>query len=450
MEKETMPENKSQDPPPWRTSTPTEDLACLVKDSVFGADEKGRERCRNSIRQLAMDHGAFPASIQGLYEAAGKGLYKGVTVPAINIRGLTYEVSRAVFRAALKSDAGAFIFEIARSEIGYTKQRPGEYASCILAAAIKEGFKGPVFIQGDHFQVNAAKYATAPDKELSAIEELIAEAIAAGFLNIDIDASTLVDLKKPGLAQQQEANCSVTARMTKFIRGIQPKGVNVSVGGEIGEVGRQNSTVGDLRAFMQGYLSHLGSGTAGISKISVQTGTTHGGVVLPDGSVAEVELDFATLRELSKIAKEEYGLSGAVQHGASTLPENAFELFPQSGAAEVHLATGFQNIIFDSPRFPGDLLAEISHGLKKAYAEERKAGETDEQFLYKTRKKAFGDFKKQLWEIPRANLDPIMQALENQFLFLFKKLNAAGSKDLVSKYVGNDTYQQNKGGPKNG
>ncbi|MBI2858165.1 MAG: class II fructose-bisphosphate aldolase [Chloroflexi bacterium] len=430
-----MPENQQQATPPWRTSSSAPDLGCLVRDSVFAADDEARDECRSSIRKMALEHGAYPASIQALYEAAGKGQYKGVTVPAINIRGLTYEVSRAVFRAALKSETGAFIFEIARSEIGYTKQKPGEYASCVLAAAIREGYKGPVFIQGDHFQVNAAKYGSNQEKELSAIEELISEAIAAGFYNIDIDASTLVDIKKPDLDQQQEANCSVTARLTHFIRKKQPQGVTISVGGEIGEVGGRNSTVGDLRAFMKGYQSRLGAGQKGISKISVQTGTTHGGVVLPDGSVAQVELDFATLKELSRVAREEYGLAGAVQHGASTLPEKAFELFPQNGAAEVHLATGFQNIIYDNPQFPRDLRLEINEGLKKMYSEERKAGETDEQFIYKTRKKAFGDYKKQLWEIPADSLDPIMTALEKQFSFLFKKLNVVESRQLVSKYI---------------
>ena len=166
-------------------------------------------------------------------------------------------MARAVFRAALKDKVGAFIFEIARSEIGYTKQSPGEYATCVLAAAIREGFKGPVFLQGDHFQVNQRKYSAEPAKELDAIKELIRESVDAGFLNIDIDASTLVDLEAQTLEKQQEKNCSVTAEMTKFIRSIEPRGVTISVGGEIGEVGKKNSTVEDLRAFMTGYLSLL-------------------------------------------------------------------------------------------------------------------------------------------------------------------------------------------------
>ena len=418
-------------------SIPPAKIYALVEDAVFDADEQARERNQQTIRESAASMGIFPASIQGLYEAAGKGLYHGITVPAMNIRGLTYQVARAVYRAALKYKVGAFIFEIARSEIDYTGQRPGEYAACILAAAIREGFKGPVFIQGDHFQVNWSKYGSEPEKELDAIRELIREAVSAGFLNIDIDASTLVDIDRQGLEEQQEKNCLVTADITKFMRDIEPEGVTISVGGEIGEIGKGNSTVEDLRTFMAGYISRLGPNIKGISKISVQTGTSHGGVVLPDGSIAEVKLDFKVLEELSRLAREEYGMGGAVQHGASTLPDEAFDVFPKVGTAEVHLATGFQNTIYDSPYFPKELLDKIYAHLSEKYVSERKQGETEEQFLYKTRKKAFGDFKREIWSIPEENLREIGETLEERFCLLFQKLNVVETVDMVNKFVVN-------------
>ncbi len=406
----------------------------LVEQAVFG-DEAVREGSRRQIRELAESRGIYAASIQGLYEAAGKGAYHHKTVPAINIRGLTYEVARAVFRAALKHKVGAFIFEIARSEVGYTKQRPAEYAACLLAAAIREGFQGPVFIQGDHFQMNRKRYSAGPEQETEAIKGLIREAVSAGFYNIDIDASTLVDIEKESLEQQQAENCRVTADMTGFIRSIEPEGVTISVGGEIGEVGKENSTVADLRAFMSGYRARLGSDRKGISKISVQTGTTHGGVVLPDGKIASVNLDFDTLQALSKAAREEYGMGGAVQHGASTLPDEAFHLFPEVGTVEVHLATGFQNIIYDSPHFPQELTQQINRHLLEQYRDERKSGDTDDQFLYKTRKKAFGDFKKEMWSLPADNLKGIAETLEERFAQLFQKLNVVDTVALVKKYV---------------
>jgi tagatose 1,6-diphosphate aldolase GatY/KbaY len=406
----------------------------LVKDAVFGEDSI-KAKSRQEIRKLAKARGIFPASIQGLYEAAGKGLYRNKTVPAINVRGMTYDVARAVFRAALKNDVGAFIFEIARSEIGYTLQRPDEYAVCVLAAAVKEGFRGPVFIMGDHFQVSRAKFLSEPQKELAAIEALIKEAVAAGFLNIDIDASTVVDLSKPTLEEQMAVNSQITADMTELIRSIEPQGVTISIGGEIGEIGKANSTVADLRAFMKGYQSKLDGKVKGISKISVQTGTTHGGVVLPDGSIARVQLDFKTLEDLSRAAREEFGMGGAVQHGASTLPDEAFDMFPKVGTLEVHLATGFQNIIYDHPAFPEALMKQIQKGLSAKYASERKEGETDEQFYYKTRKKAFGDFKKEIWDLPEDIKKKIGETLEERFAFIFNKLNVMGTVKLIDQYI---------------
>src|SRR5262249_10904736 len=235
------------------------------------------------------------------------------------------------------------IFEIARSEIGYTEQRPHEYTAVVLAAALREGFTGPVFIQGDHVQTNAKKY-NSPDreKELDTLRALIREEIAAGFYNTDIDTSTLVDLDKPTLEAQQEVNVTLAADFTEFIRTCEPKGITVSVGGEIGEVGGKNSDIHELHAYMKGYNATLKKrgAFAGISKISVQTGTAHGGFINADGSVRkDVKIDLTTLQELSRLARAEYGLGGAVQHGASTLPPDAFDAFPRVGACEIHLAT---------------------------------------------------------------------------------------------------------------
>ena len=126
---------------------------------------------RYILKSAALELGIVPSSIQGLYEARGRGEVKGFTVPALNIRGLPYELCRAIFRTALKTEAGAFIFELAKSEMGYTFQKPQELSAVILGAAIKEGYKGPVFIQGDHFQVNAKNYAKDRAKEIEGLKK---------------------------------------------------------------------------------------------------------------------------------------------------------------------------------------------------------------------------------------------------------------------------------------
>ena len=390
---------------------------------------------RYLVRLIALAAGAVPASIHDLYIARGRKMVpSNFTVPAINLRALAFDAARAVFRAAKATDAGAFIFEIARSEIGYSDQRPAEYTTSVLAAAIAEGFQGPVFIQGDHFQVSAKRYAASPETELQAVRDLTKEAISAGFFNIDVDTSTLVDISKPTVAEQQTANTTLSAMYTKYIRELEPSGVTISVGGEIGEVGGHNSTEEELRAYMDGYIAELAKqapGAVGLSKISIQTGTSHGGVVLPDGSIAQVSVDFDTLLKLSRIARDEYGLAGAVQHGASTLPEDAFGKFVESEACEVHLATNFQNMLFE--RLPEDLKAEMYAYLDEKHASERKPGMTDEQFYYKTRKNAVGPFKAKTWSMTAAKKAEITQAWEEQFLKLFSLLGQTGTRKYVEQ-----------------
>lgn len=411
------------------------DVEKTVMELILSDDMVKKKQLAKNIFDAAYRQGAYPASIHEFYMARGRGEFEGFTVPAINLRSMTYDLACRIFKVGKKNNSGAFVFEIARSEIGYTSQSPIEYSSMVMAAAVKESYSGPVFIQGDHFQVNAAKFKENPDKETEALQALIADAISSGFYNIDIDSSTVVDLSKPNLKEQQLLNYEVCAKLTQLIRRIQPKGIMVSVGGEIGEIGHQNSTPEDLRAFMAGLKGKLPEGLTGISKISVQTGTTHGGVVLPDGSVAQIKLDFDTLKTLSVVARKEYGLAGAVQHGASTLPPEAFNKFPQCETAEVHLATEFQNMIYESKHFPADLRKKIYEWLKVNAANETKQGETEEQFLYKTRKKALGPFKKEIMSLPRETREAIAAEVEAKFDFLFKQLNVVNKRDLVDKYV---------------
>lgn len=408
----------------------------LVFNAVFNSNKEILNESRRLIRFLASALGIRPASIHNLYMAMGRGEVRGFTVPAVNIRGLTYDTARAFFRSAKKNNAGAFIFEIAKSEIGYTAQRPAEYTACALAAAIKEGFRGPVFMQGDHFQVNAKKFAQDKNAEVNDLKKLIKEAIEGEFYNIDIDASTVVDLTKPGVIEQQRPNFETTAALTQFIRENEPEGITVSVGGEIGEVGGKNSTEEELKAFMDGYLGALPKGMKGISKISIQTGTSHGGVVLPDGTIAKVKVDFDTIERLSKAARDAYGMAGVVQHGASTLPDDAFHMFVQRGAAEVHLATGFQNMVYDSPSFPQDLKKEINKYLIEKHSDEKKSADTEEQFIYKTRKKGFGPFKERIWTLDEERRKKIGAELEARFDLYFSQMNAMNTAPHVKKYVG--------------
>ena len=416
----------------------------IVWNAVFNTDESMRTFARWVIWEAAGALGIVPSSIHDLYMARARGEYSGVTVPAINIRGMTFDVASCVFRTLIRCNTNMCIFEIARSEIDYTMQRPSEYATSILAAAIREGYRGPVFIQGDHFQANLKRWKEDPAGEMASLRALIEEAVNAGFYNIDIDASTLVDMSVADALKQQENNYTVTAELLHHIREIEPSGVTISVGGEIGEVGGRNSTIEDLIAYLSGLdkLRERYGIDSGLSKVSVQTGTSHGGVVLPDGTIAKVKIDFDVLSKLGAECRRR-GIGGVVQHGASTLPDEAFHHFPKHETLEVHLATGFQNIIMDSKHLPHEFKQRIYRWLNQTCQRERKPDDTDEQFYYKTRKKGFGPFKKEWWGLSDDIKRPIMEELEGVFEKMFAELGIRDKKELTEKFI-NTTFHHKR------
>ena len=74
------------------------------------------------------------------------------------------------------------------------------------------------------------------------------------------------------------------------------------------------------------------------------------------------------------------------------------------------------------------------YALFKHMTAEKKPGQTEEQFLYKTRKKALGPFKKDILKLSGDIKEKITHEVSDKFAFLFDKLKVAGTKDLVLKY----------------
>jgi fructose/tagatose bisphosphate aldolase len=396
----------------------------LVEALMFAQDKEAPER---KIKKLAKKSGLFPVSSQRLYRMFSQEELKGFTIPAINIRTLTFDTAQAVFRAAKKEAAGPFIFEIARSEIGYTSQLPDEYLNLILAGAIKEKFQGPVFFQADHCKVNPKGYEKSKEREREKLERLIKEAFQAGFYNFDIDGSNLKNIQD---------NAELTASITQFIRGLKIKEDVISLGGEVGEIGGRDTSLEEVKEYLESYRDSLRKlklkPEEGIIKLAVQAKTAHGGRVLPSGELEKVDEDFPHLKRLSQKARD-YGLAGIVQHGASTLSRKYFSSFPEAGVIEIHLATGFQNIVYGSEYFPVNLKDSIYRWLSDNFSQERKQYQTDAQFFYKTRKKALGPFKKEIYNIPQENKDKIAEELEEEFRFFFRELNISGKKTLLAE-----------------
>ncbi len=408
------------------------DIDTLAREAVFGAGET-RDWARWLIWETAQTLGIRPASIHELYIARGfERVPASFAVPAVNLRALAYDSARAAFSAAVKTKTGALIFELTRNEMVDTSQRPAEYTSVVLAAAIREGFRGPVFLQGDHFQLLAERYKKDTDAELGALRRLIDESLQAGFYNFDLDTSTVVDMTRSAPAEQQRRNYELTALLTDYIRARQPHNVIAAVGGEIGEGGQRNSDIHELRAYLDGCARALRH-KPGLCKVAVMAGTTRGGVVAPNGTVLAPEVDFALLRELAEAARKEYGLGGVSQHGTSTAPDEMFPQFARSGALEVKLATQLQNIVIDA--LPEPLLVEMRDWILKALENERKPGLSEAQFLHRARRRAIGPFKQRLWDLSELDRSHIRALLERRFTDLFTWLGVTDTREMVSTFV---------------
>jgi len=267
----------------------------LAWTATFSDDPAAVEAAQWIVWEAAQELGAHSASIQELYMARARGDVSGFTVPAINIRAQTFDMARVAFETATTEDVGAMILELARSEQTYTYQRPIDYSTAVLAGAIAAHWQGPVFLQGDHYQFNAKKYAADPESMTEEIRRACRLAVDAGYRNIDIDASTLVDLSRDGADAQQRENYERTAEMATLIRSLEADGVTISIGGEIGEVGKENSTEAELRAYLDGLHREL-------DRLADEAGVLHlaDRDQLDEGAALRPHLDQPDLGELDE------------------------------------------------------------------------------------------------------------------------------------------------------
>ncbi|MBI5699996.1 class II fructose-bisphosphate aldolase [Candidatus Saganbacteria bacterium] len=408
------------------------------------------------IGEAAPQLGVHLASPQEIYVAiAEEKIVRTMSFPAVNIRANTLDTARALFRAAIDNKVGALIVEIARSETGYTNQTPREFAAVVKAAAMMEGFAGPLFLQGDHVQLDAKKFAKGPEaaaKEIAAHSALVRAFLEEGFGSLDLDMSPFEKRTQKELThdEQQADNARLTVEKIQEVRQSETQlGIpwTTLLGGETGEVGKFNTSREDLEAYARGIqanMERLGiDPKQGIRKIAVNDGTSHGGVPTPDGKVtADVNIEFPILRMATDYGRQ-FGWAGSVQHGASTLGNENFCLFPQYRAVEAHLATGFQNSTLDNGAYRIEKMqARLERYLVDKHLAEwewEKKGTTMAQFLYSTRKKATGPFKFELWTMPEEVRAAVAEELYNQFSFLFEQL---GVKDTVELVAQNTTIHE--------
>ena len=376
----------------------SETIDYLAKEAALNSNDDVKTAAQFLIRSAAISLGVIPASIHDFYMARKTNAWKNMTVPAVNIRTDGYETTRQVFRVVREQNIGAIILELAKSETRYSGQSVNEFTTVGFAAAIKEGYTGQIFFQGDHYQVDQKKYAKEPTKEIDTLKRFIRDSILAGEYNIDLDPSTLVNeealdeivvfenslvdeyLKDhSGLTQGLDESglkalrhklidelpltgeqrttldalyerlhsdtAKVTMEFIRYIRGLEKElldgKVTISIGIEERHIDNPKhknnpSTVRGSIALAQKILKMCAAeGLVGPSKIALQTGTMHG----LGGTV-----DFG-IYERHLAAAPSLGIAVFVQHGASTIKDRGdFRKMPIGGVGEVHLATEYQKI----------------------------------------------------------------------------------------------------------
>ncbi|MFH1286342.1 MAG: class II fructose-bisphosphate aldolase [Candidatus Magasanikbacteria bacterium] len=404
----------------------------------FNASVNENEEVKHAAQQwifaIADAMNITSGSNHEFYLEKQQGKHQFFTVPAVNSRMVTFHTIRAALRSAEALEIPHIIFELALSEVGYTGQQKDEYAALVKAAYISLGLsERTVYLQADHYQLDPKKYAEDADAEMKRIQDAITFALEHGVYNIDIDSSKFETANSNKTDRENQAeNARLTATLLHFIRNYESEHelpCTVSVGGEVGEVGGENTRYPQVNAYLElikEEMERLGSDQfVGLDKVSINVGSAHGGVLGPDGQPLDsIPLDFTAHHDLYMMAKDpmserEHVIS--VQHGASTLPKHYFPLFPAMHVAEIHLATGFQNVVWETlEKKDTQLFETMKSEVMNRCGEKVAAHETEAIGFMKERKRVTEFFKRDL--LLSNSIEAIEQALENEFAEIFHSL----------------------------
>lgn len=411
-----------------------EDISTLAFDASVSDNPEVKEAAIRAINEIADRLKITCGSNVAFYDAKAAGMHQFFTVPAVNSRMVTFHTIRAAVKAADALKLPHIVFELALSEVGYTAQQKDEYAALVKAAYISLGITNrEIYLQADHYQLDPKRYAEDPAKEVQRIKDAVVKALENGVYNIDIDASKFetADPAKSDRENQAE-NARLTAEIFHFIRQYEKEhslSTIVSIGGEVGEVGGENTKYPQVNAFLdmvKEYAEKLGSDNEkGLSKISINVGSSHGGLRGSDGKPLDtVPLDFTAHHDLYMLGKGPMNPGKhvlSVQHGASTLPKDYFPLFPAMHVAEIHLATGFQDMVWDTiEKEDAALFQKMKNLVLEKLGDKVAKHETEAIGLVKERKNITQYVKRDLLLSPA--IPAIEQALEKEFTTIFHSL----------------------------
>lgn len=350
----------------------------------------------------------------------------GAIVMAANVR-ITHS-ARGIMMAAKELDA-ALIFEIAKSEVGYTGQSPKAYMDMITETAQELEFNQPYVVHGDHITIKE----NTPEAIASA-EKLIKDEIAAGFTSYAIDASHNFNLEGETVREQLADNIEITTRLARLI----PEEAGLEV--EVGEVGRVDpkthekalTSVEEATTFI-GAISDAGFSP---NLLATNNGTVHGNIYDKDGNIVEqVGIDI----DRTKAIADAIAPSGVyvAQHGITGTPLNLMHLLIDAGVFKGNVATHWQNIALET--LPAELSAKMEKWtLESKHAEKMKAKKpeiSEGELVGKNIKHSIKEFKNEIDILPQEAVAKIDAATKASALEFFNAFRAQGTATKVRQYI---------------
>jgi len=263
----------------------------------------------------------FPGSIVPLVN--GKALIKAAKkhnamVMATNIRcRLPVE---GIVLASMASRAPV-IYEIAKSELGYTEFTPQSFAEFIIEENERLGNRDvPFAVHGDHITV-------AKPEEVEPVRRLMAQELEAGFTSFAIDASHM----------ENDKNLEATSDLA---RPIIEAGLNLEV--ELGEIGAKS---GNAEGFTQPdeakwFIGELDKRGIRPDLLAINNGSIHGTYFGTSQEGIQLDLTRSIWEAIQPWSVD------IAQHGITGTSLDKISSFIQYGIRKGNVGTLWQNISF--------------------------------------------------------------------------------------------------------
>lgn len=375
----------------------------LIFNAVFHSETQIKATSRWLIKAIGQSLNIFSSSTHGLQNILNPPARKKMKTPVLQTPHLSYDIARAVFQAIQKHHMGPVIFELGESSMESENQSPGEFSATIFAAAIREEYQGPIFIQAHHIQVNTESFQRAPDKEIQKLKNLIIESIATGIYNLWINGFSISHSPQTRQVKTQNPSSQLLAVATDIIRLHEPKNLDISIGGGVKVSGDSKTFEKDIISFLDEYrenLQKIGENINGISKISFQP-------------FEEIPT------EIHLMLMNHYGLNGRVPLNSSNFSKEVLEDFSGIGGMEFPLNMPFHSLFIDHADLPENIRKTLIGSLSNPSISTNNA------------------IKKTLWTLP----DTLRENIRNQFvekiIFFFKTFKTTNALEDLQRNTPN-------------